>query len=473
VFDYIFLQIKMEATRSEIDTFKIMSNSDFVDWSKGSQVVKSKEPNIIFEEDHSDNDSYDSDKFNELSEMIKKEEDKLSVQSSKSSKSTRSSRSSESHHSSRFDAAINTPLPLSSKTSPEPIPLPPLPSSIAAPNVPVPTVVEESNVVRRTLPVPKKYTAEEENEDYEILAEKEALLQDLLSYERPPNNMKLTRQWNVKEHTLDELQFEYDRIQSELNANQMVDMAKSGIKFGVGGIEMFLKQAGFNAVDGWYKNSCADMNKYNRPLIKLYKRYWRKTTMSPIMELGFLLFGGLAWTVAQNKMGLGGPSTTPPPAPTVPSMPIPRATEYEPARQGPPPMMRPPSMTGLNKGPRWTSESSSTPSTTTPLAPIQEPKPVPKEEPTPKPDTKTEEKLNSALEGIAQQNKMMLQVLQNMNENLSKKSSSRRSSYSSRSSSKPSPIRTPQLRVPLKTPTSKRISTVRSRRNELSSTLVL
>lgn len=450
----------MEATRSEIDTFKIMSNSDFVDWSKGQQVMKSsKEPNIIFEEE-SDSDSYDSEKFKELSELMKKEEDKLSVQSSKSSKSSRSSKSSDSHRSSRLDIAINTPLPVSTKTSPEPIPTPPLPSSVS---IPVQPVVEEPvPTVRRTLPVPKKYTAEEENEDYEILAEKEALLQDLLSYERPPNNMKLTRQWNVKEHTLDELQFEYDRIQSELNANQMVDMAKSGIKFGVGGIEMFLKQSGFNAVDGWYKNSCADMNKYNRPLIKLYKRYWRKTTMSPIMELAFLLFGGLAWTVAQNKMGLGGPSTTPPPAPTIPTMPVPRATEYEPVRQGPPPMMRPPSMAGANKGPRWTSE-------VTP-APVPEPKPIVpvKEEP------KTDEKLNSALQGIAEQNKLMLQVLTNMNENLSKKTSSRRSSFSSRSSSKPSPMRTtPPLRVPLKTPTSKRISTVRSRRNEVGSTLVL
>lgn len=457
----------MEATRSEIDTFKIMSNSDFVDWSKGQQIVKSKEPNVVFETD-SDSDSFTSEKFRELTEAVKKEEeDKASVQSSKSSKSSKSSHSSKSNetiHSSRLDAAINTPLPPSTKSSPEPIPTPPLPSTVR----PVEEPAAET-FPRRTLPVPKKYTAEEENEDYEILAEKEALLQDLLSYERPPNNMKLTRQWNVKEHTLDELQFEYDRIQSELNANQMVDMAKSGIKFGVGGIEMFLKQAGFNAVDGWYKNSCADMNKYNRPLIKLYKRYWRKTTMSPIMELAFLLFGGLAWTVAQNKMGLGGPSATAPSIPSVPSMPMPRATEYEPVRQGPPPMMRPPSMVGVNKGPRWTSEP--TAEETKPVSaptPIQTPIVIP-----PKEDSKQTEKLNTAIENLSQQNALMLQVLQNMNDNLQKSNSSRRSSISSRSTPKPSPVRTPPLRVPLRTPTSKRISTVRSRGNGGSSIMAL
>ena len=182
-------------------------------------------------------------------------------------------------------------------------------------------------------------------------AEKEAILQDLHNLARPPTNIKLTREFDVELHTLDELQFEYDRIQSELNANQMVDYAKQGIKFGVGGIEMFLKNTGFVAVDGWYKNSCSDMNKYNRPLLKLYKRYWRKVSMSPVMELGMLLFGSLAWTVAENKMGLKPKAPAPPP-PVVPR-------EFVPSAPGPP-AMRPPAMAG--KGPRWTSEPSPPPS---------------------------------------------------------------------------------------------------------------
>lgn len=199
------------------------------------------------------------------------------------------------------------------------------------------------------MPVPKKYTAQQENEDYEVRAEKEAILQDLHNLARPPTNIKLTREFDVDVHTLDELQFEYDRIQSELNANQMVDYAKQGIKFGVGGIEMFLKNSGFVAVDGWYKNSCADMNKYNRPLLKLYKRYWRKVSMSPVAELSMLLFGSLAWTVAENKMGLKPKA----PAPAAP----PSFAEFMPKPEGG--GMRPPSMGG--KGPRWTSSPPKSP----------------------------------------------------------------------------------------------------------------
>ena len=286
----------MMASPTEMDTFKIMSNVDYVDWSRGV-----KQPDVTIEE---------------------------------------------------IDSRPPSPLP---PPSPPRIPSPPSPrspgsrsiSSSRTPSLPSSPRHPPSAPAppKRAMPVPQKYSAKEENEDYEVRAEKEAILQDLLNLSRPPTNIKLTREFDVDLHTLDELQFEFDRIQSELNANQMVDYAKQGIKFGVGGLEMFLKNSGFAAVDGWYKNSCGDMSKYNRPLLKLYKRYWRKVSMSPTIELGMLLFGSLAWTVAENKMNL-----KPKPMPQAP--PPPRAAEYD----KPPPQMRPPSMSA--KGPRWTSPPS-------------------------------------------------------------------------------------------------------------------
>jgi hypothetical protein len=164
---------------------------------------------------------------------------------------------------------------------------------------------------KRVMPQPKKYTAAEENDDYEIKAEKEGLLHELHTFSRPPHNIKMTREWDINVHTLDELQYELDRINSELSANGIVDMAKSGIKFGVSGLEMFLKQQGIDSVDGWYNNSCKDMSKFNRPLLRLYKKYWRNTNLSPMMELGYLLAGGLVWTIAENKMGFKKSASAP------------------------------------------------------------------------------------------------------------------------------------------------------------------
>ena len=432
----------MDASRSEIDTFKVMSNADFVDWSKGS-YPKAREPHVVMEADDDSEDERSSKDSPRMSPTTKtsprshgsddavsvkreavlllppKEDDALSHHSG-SSRSSRSSRRS------AVEEAADIPLPPSRGPSLSPPP-PPLPSPVPA------------EAPKRFMPVPKKYTAAEENEDYEVRQEKEALLQDILTYERPPHNMKLTRQWSVDLHTLDELQFEYDRIQSELNANQMVEMAKSGIKFGVGGIEMFLKQSGFNAVDGWYKSSCNDMNKYNRPLIKLYKRYWRKTSMSPIMELAFLMFGGLAWTVFENKIlrgagfASGGASSSMPSMPSAPA--AARTTEYEPPSAPRPGGMRPPSLSSAVRGPRWTADASDAPTPTPSAVPPPSPAPLapsPAPAPAPAAPAATDPALLTALNSIAQQNAMMMQALQGMQQQQSRPSPAR--STSSRSS---------------------------------------
>ena len=464
-----------------------MSNNDFVDWSRAA-----KAPQVVLEND--DKESVDSFPSRH-SDFDDETESKplpqapttaptthivpppspaarspptpsppLSPRDNRSERSA-SSRSSRDSRRSVAEQAAELPLPASrpQSSSPPPPPLPPVEATASIPT--------SGDMPRRTMPVPKKYSASEENDDYEILQEKEALLQDILGYERPPHNVKLTRQWNVQLHTLDELQFEYDRIQSELNANQMVDMAKSGIKFGIGGLEMFLKQSGFHAVDGWYKNSCGDMNKYNRPLIKLYNRYWRKTSMSPIMELGFLMFGSLAWTVAENKMGLRSSSaSSSPPVPSAPA--APRGTEYEPPA-GPPRTgaMRPPSLGGALKGPRWTDVPSDTPPAPSPSpAPAVATAPSPPPAPTAQPAT--DPALLATLSSISQQNALMLQVLQSMKKSTPPASPKargrhddspkRRYSISSHSSGA-----TP-VRISLKSPKLKGPGTARSRREAAS-----
>jgi hypothetical protein len=147
-------------------------------------------------------------------------------------------------------------------------------------------------------------------------------------------------------------------------------MAKSGIKFGIGGLEAVLKKTGLTSVDGWYSESCKDMSKYNRPLLRIYKRYYRKTNMSPIMELGMLMFGSLAWIVFQNKMGLRKSAE---PAPSVPANApsVPRAPAFEPPA-GKPPAMRPPTAPSSFRGPSWTSAPSATSTAAaTTTAPVQ------------------------------------------------------------------------------------------------------
>ena len=134
---------------------------------------------------------------------------------------------------------------------------------------------------------------------------------------------------------------QYDRIQIEINANQVVEMAKSAIKMGSGMLEVGLKNAGIAVIDGYNANLCKDMNKFNRPLNRLYKKYWRRGGLTPEMELGIIVFGSLAWTVVQNKMGASSaePPTFVPPQPSVPEPPVVK--------------MKPPQMSSLHIPSSW------------------------------------------------------------------------------------------------------------------------
>jgi hypothetical protein len=326
----------MEPSATELDTFKVISNADTVDWSRTVRVPKPAE---------------DDDWGGVLSEDA--EYQRIIPPFEENSKPMLSPR----HSPPRDDAVFRrsmTPLPKSPKPEPEEEKRDDAEKNIHyEEDKPRETYepretresddksdkreTSEPRPPRRFVRAPVKYSAAEENEDYEIRHEKEAILNEILGFTRPPHNFKLTREWNVATHTLDELQFELDRINSETNANSVVDMAKSGIKFGVSGIEMFLKQQGFDAADGWYTNSCKDMSKFNRPLTRLYKKYWRNTQLSPLTEMAYLLGGSLAWTIAENKMGMRKSSA--------PVASAPRASAFEPDSQpsSGPGRMRPPS----------------------------------------------------------------------------------------------------------------------------------
>jgi hypothetical protein len=307
----------------------------------------------------------------------------------------------------------------------------------------------QGSMPKRVMPQPKKYTAAEENDDYEIKAEKEGLLHEIHTFSRPPHSIKMTREWDIAVHTLDELQYEVDRINSELSANGIVDMAKSGIKFGVSGLEMFLKQQGIDSVDGWYNNSCKDMSKFNRPLLRLYKKYWRNTNLSPMMELGYLLMGGLVWTIAENKMGFKKSSSS--------SSSTSGTASYDAAPSDKPSTakMRPPSNSSFAM-PKWGAENNSAPipptntSTVTPQPPDAERPPVTIVAPPPIPSGPTEiekqlmakqKETEAALQKMSSENALMIQMLQNL-----AKTQVSTPKHSPRSSAKDSPR---EIRLPM------------------------
>lgn len=378
----------MDVSKTELATFQVLSNLEYVDWSRQSKL---QEPKIEVQEILDD----ESIPPPSPTPSPKMQEDKPRTPTPPPP----ARRSSISSYASSISSAKAASKPLPRSVSPPHV-FPEMKSAFVPPPMP-----------HRPMPKPRKYTAQEENEDYEVLAEKEALLQELNNLEKS-SGVKLTRQWDVDKHTLDELQFEFDRIQSEQQATQVVDYAKTGIKFGVAGIEFALKKAGLESVDGWYNNSCKDMNKYNRPLGRLYKKYWRKSQMSPITELGFLLVGSLGWTVVQNKLGmkgsggLGSLGSMFGAAATANAASSSSASGTNPSAFEPPPrppatpggqQMRPPGSNPTFKGPSWTSP----PVTATPPVPAPAPAPA-------KPDPA----LSQILQQLVSQNEKIVGLLE-------------------------------------------------------------
>lgn len=139
--------------------------------------------------------------------------------------------------------------------------------------------------------------------ELDIAIEKEALLYELELMERQ-GSLQLHRKLTMDD-SLEAIQYQYDRANMMINTQQTVEWAKSGIKMGSSILEMGLKRFGISVVDGFSKNLCQDMTRFNRPLTKMYRKYWRRGTSSPEMELAMIVFGALAMTVVTNSNLLG------------------------------------------------------------------------------------------------------------------------------------------------------------------------
>jgi hypothetical protein len=136
------------------------------------------------------------------------------------------------------------------------------------------------------------------------------------------NRMKMagslpTRQF-TEEDDIADIQFECNRIKNNEDQVSTVSFMKDFIKLGATGLELMNNKFNLLRLNGWSGEVTRDMERYNRPLSKIYQRYWRKGSVSPFLELGFLLFGSLIVHHFKNLLMGGGGSSAPsmvPPAP--------------------------------------------------------------------------------------------------------------------------------------------------------------
>ena len=240
-------------TRSEINTFRVLSNLDFTD-------LKKPEPQWTSE----------------------RQDDKTATPRAMTPRA--------------LTPVPSLPMTPESSTPPSPVPRPLTPR-------PEPDVVHEEA---------KKMSA------VDVTLEKEALLYELEIMEKQ-GAIKLHRQLTIADD-LDTIQYQYDRANMIISTQQTVEWAKTGIRMGSGLVETFAKKFGIHMVDGFSNNLCKDMSKFNKPLTKMYRKYWRRGSSSPETELAMIVFGALAMTVLANR------NSTKTEVRSEPAAPVPQAT---------------------------------------------------------------------------------------------------------------------------------------------------
>ena len=285
-------------TKSELATFQVMSNQEFVDLSRPQPTT---------------------DIFNRLlrGDAVDEEDEKEEEENLELPGVTMEQNWVEEEDDEKPDEFFVSEVHSPQQPVSPPQRATPLPKQMATP---LQSPQKEEEEEEQEEKYEKKSRRKKKSVDPEIEAEKEGLLAELHALERQ-GLFKFVRPLTMDD-SLEELQFQYDRAQAELNTNQMVEMVKSGIKMGSGMVEMMMKKNGVQSVDGFHTHLCRDMNKFNRPLGRLYKKYWRKGGVSPEMELGMIFGGSLAWTIVQNKMSGkfdAPPSQAAPPPPPPPS----------------------------------------------------------------------------------------------------------------------------------------------------------
>ena len=284
-------------TRSELNTFKVLANLDFTNFSRpdpGTRTALGGHEVVL--ERHNEERSQDH-------------RDDRSERSSVRSHSDRSS-SHRSHRSEvQDDRSVEAP---GGAPGPSAAPLESEPSTPRRPFGSAPTIAGGEDV-----DTPRNNTFSKFPEsvrldiDPDILAatkedialEKEALLYELDIMEKQ-GALTLHRKLTMND-SLEAIQYQYDRANMIASTQQSVEWAKTALRMGSTVLEAVLKRFGLSVVDGFSNNLCKDMNRFNKPLTKMYRKYWRRGSSSPEMELAMIVVGALVMTVVANKGLLG------------------------------------------------------------------------------------------------------------------------------------------------------------------------
>jgi len=105
---------------------------------------------------------------------------------------------------------------------------------------------------------------------------------------------------------IEDMEFEVRRHLLNAEERRSVEFMRNSMRLMFTGIEIANGKLGpFLDLDGWAADVGKDINKYDSALSRLYRKYWRRSAMSPEMELAVGVLGSMGMFHFQKRV-MGG-----------------------------------------------------------------------------------------------------------------------------------------------------------------------
>ena len=113
---------------------------------------------------------------------------------------------------------------------------------------------------------------------------------------------RLTRVYTMDD-SLADIRFEYDSHQANHEAVECINNMKEYMKWGFLGVEGLSFKFGLLKLNGWsnYMSEKENMDKFNRPLERVYHRYWRQSQPSIAYDFLMTIVGSMIMFHVQNS----------------------------------------------------------------------------------------------------------------------------------------------------------------------------
>lgn len=112
--------------------------------------------------------------------------------------------------------------------------------------------------------------------------------------------VRLSREFTIND-PLEDITFELKRHLAHLDEESSIGMMRDFMRVACTGMEMGATRLGVLDLEGWSAEVCDDIRKYDPALAGLYRKYFRRGTSSPEMQLLVGVVGSMGLFTAKKK----------------------------------------------------------------------------------------------------------------------------------------------------------------------------